>query len=81
MSQQQLDSLMEDAQRGSNATLTVDLVNQSIKGPDGGEISFEIDADRKHRLLNGIDDIGESLQKAKAIDEFEAANSVSRPWA
>lgn len=80
VSQQQLDMLMEDAQRGSNATLTVDLESQSIKGPDGGEIKFEIDADRKHRLLNGIDDIGESLQKTDEIDKFEAEMHQSRPW-
>ncbi len=80
VSQQQLDALMEDAQRGSNATLTVDLESQSIRGPDGGEIKFDIDADRKHRLLNGIDDIGESLQKSGAIEKFEANMHQSRPW-
>ncbi len=80
VSQPQLDALMDDAQRGSNATLSVDLEAQTIKGPDGGEIRFDIDADRKHRLLNGIDDIGESLQKADAIEKFEAEMHQSRPW-
>lgn len=78
--QRELDMLMEDAQRGSNATLTVDLESQTIKGPDGGEIKFEIDPGRKHRLLEGIDDIGESLQKTDAIDKFEAEMQESRPW-
>ena len=76
----QLDMLMEDAQRGSNATLTVDLESQSIKGPDGGEIKFDIDPDRKHRLLEGIDDIGQSLQKSESIDRYEARISQTRPW-
>jgi 3-isopropylmalate/(R)-2-methylmalate dehydratase small subunit len=80
VSQQQLDMLMEDAQRGSNATLTVDLESQTIKGPDGGEIKFDIDADRRHRLLNGIDDIDESLQKNEAIDKFETGMRENRPW-
>ena len=80
VTQQQLDMLMEDAQRGSNATLTVDLESQTIKGPDGGEIKYDIDADRKQRLINGIDDIGESLQKTDAIDKYEAKQRQTRPW-
>lgn len=80
VTQQQLDMLMEDAQRGSNATLTVDLESQTINGPDGGEIKFDIDAHRKHCLLNGIDDIGESLHKSEAIDKFEAGMRENRPW-
>ncbi len=80
VSQQQLDMLMEDAQRGSNATLTVDLESQTIKGPDGGEINFDIEPDRKHRLLEGIDDIGESLQKIDAISRFETKIQETRPW-
>ena len=63
-----------------NATLTVDLESQTIKGPDGGEIKFNIEADRKQRLLNGIDDIGESMQKNDAIDKFEAKMHETRPW-
>jgi len=80
VSQQQLDMLMEDAERGSNATLTVDLESQTISGPDGGEIKFNVEADRKHRLLNGIDDIGESMQKNDAIEKFEAKMHETRPW-
>lgn len=80
VTQAQLDLLMEDAERGSNATLSVDLESQSIKGPDGGEIKFDIDADRKHRLMNGIDDIDESLLKVEAIGSFETKMKNVRPW-
>ena len=76
----QLEQLMEDAERGSNATLSVDLEAQTIKGPDGGEINFDIDPDRKHRLLEGIDDIGETLQKTDTITSFESGLSANRPW-
>lgn len=80
VSPQQLDQLMDDAQRGSNATLSVDLESQTIKGPDGGEIRFDIDPDRKQRLLDGIDDIAESMQKSNAISSYEKSINVSRPW-
>lgn len=80
VTQQQLDMLMEDAERGSNATLSVDLDTQTITGPDGGEIKFDMDPDRKHRLLEGIDDIGETLQKANVIQKFESEMSNTRPW-
>ena len=76
-----LKKLMDDAERGSNATLTVDLVNQVIKGPDGGEVRFEIDAFKKHCMLNGLDDIGLTLEKAPAIASFETRNAASHPWA
>ena len=76
----QLEKLMDDAERGANATLTVNLEEQTISGPDGGTIVFEIDAARKHRLLNGIDDIGETLEKADAISAFETKNAEARPW-
>ena len=81
VSEEQLAQLMDDADRGSNSTLTVDLEAQTITGPDGGSIFFDIDADRKLRLLEGIDDIGETLGKADAIASFEKKNSESRPWA
>jgi len=81
VSPQDLEKLMDDARRGANATLTVDLQDQTIKGPDGGTVKFEIDAARKHRLLNGIDDIGETLQRAPAIDAYERKLTASRPWA
>jgi 3-isopropylmalate/(R)-2-methylmalate dehydratase small subunit len=76
-----LKKLMDDAERGANATLTVDLVSQTIKGPDGGSISFEIDAFKKHCMLNGLDDIGLTLAKAPAITAFEAKVASERPWA
>ena len=73
--------LMDDAERGSNAVLTVDLESQTITGPDGGEIGFEVDAFKKHCLLNGLDDIGLTLENAAAsIDTFEAKASAQRPW-
>ncbi|MBN9053825.1 MAG: 3-isopropylmalate dehydratase small subunit [Shinella sp. 65-6] len=81
VSQEDLDKLMDDASRGSNAILTVDLEAQEITGPDGGRIGFEIDAFRRHCLLNGLDDIGLTLEKAPAIDSFEKQNAASRPWA
>ncbi|MEO0328494.1 MAG: 3-isopropylmalate dehydratase small subunit [Pseudomonadota bacterium] len=80
VSQEELDQLMDDAERGANSTLTVDLEAQTISGPDGGTINFDIDADRKHRLLEGIDDIGETLAKADAITTFESKNADARPW-
>jgi 3-isopropylmalate/(R)-2-methylmalate dehydratase small subunit len=72
--------LMDDAERGANAVLTVDLESQTIKGPDGGEISFELDAFKKHCLLNGLDDIGLTMEHEGAIDAFEAKAAESRPW-
>ncbi|MBN9029467.1 MAG: 3-isopropylmalate dehydratase small subunit [Rhizobiales bacterium 63-7] len=81
VSPEDLDKLMDDASRGSNAVLTVDLEAQEISGPDGGRISFEIDAFKRHCLLNGLDDIGLTMEKAASIDSFEKANAASRPWA
>jgi len=76
---EELEMLFEDAERGSNATLTVDLESQEIRGPDGGVIRFEIDPFRKHCLLNGLDDIGLTLEKGAAIDAYE--NRLGeRPW-
>ena len=72
--------LLDDASRGSNATLTIDLPNQVIKGPDGGTVKFEIDPFRKHCLLNGLDDIGLTMEKADAISAFEKKNAASHPW-
>ncbi|MEI2807406.1 3-isopropylmalate dehydratase small subunit [Albidovulum sp.] len=78
--QEDIDKLMDDAQRGANAVITVDLESQTLKGPDGGCISFEIDPWRKHCLLNGLDDIGLTLEKVSAIDTFETGAAQSRPW-
>ena len=77
---EQLDALFDDAERGSNATLTIDLENQTIKGPDGGEIRFELDPFRKHCLLNGLDDIGLTMEKATKIEAFEE-KLKQREWA
>ncbi|WP_296578274.1 3-isopropylmalate dehydratase small subunit [Phreatobacter sp.] len=77
---EQLEKLFEDADRGSNATLTVDLEAQEIRGPDGGTIRFDLDPFRKHCLLNGLDDIGLTMVKEKAIDSFEKTVSTARPW-
>ena len=76
---EELEMLFEDAERGSNATVTVDLESQEIRGPDGGVIHFEIDPFRKHCLMNGLDDIGLTLEKGAAIDTFEK-KLADRPW-
>jgi 3-isopropylmalate/(R)-2-methylmalate dehydratase small subunit len=78
--QEEIDKLMEDAERGANAVVSVDLEAQEIRGPDGGCISFDLDPFRRHCLLNGLDDIGLTLEKADAIDAFETKQSVSEPW-
>jgi len=78
--QEQVDKLMDDANRGANAVVTVDLNKQVITGPDGGSISFEIDPFRKHCLLNGLDDIGLTLQRDAHIASFEEKRRVSYPW-
>ena len=78
--QEDIDKLMDDAERGANAIVTVDLEKQEITGPDGGCVRFDIDPFRKHCLLNGLDDIGLTLQKAPAIDRFESGNRTSQPW-
>ena len=77
---EQVDQLMEDAAKGANATMTVDLEAQEITRPDGEKIAFEIDPHRKHCLLNGLDDIGLTLEKAEKIDRFEAGRKTSQPW-
>src|SRR6056297_4207990 len=77
---EEVDKLMDDAERGANAVLTVDLENQTISGPDGGTITFDVEPHRKHCLLNGLDDIGLTLENAPAIDIFEAKASGERPW-
>ena len=76
-----LPKLMDDARRGANATLTIDLPAQEIRGPDGGMVKFEIDPFRKHRLLEGLDDIGLTLVEGPAIDAFEKKSAAARPWA
>jgi 3-isopropylmalate/(R)-2-methylmalate dehydratase small subunit len=78
--QEQVDLLMEDAKKGANAVLTVDLVSQTISRPDGQKIAFDVEPFRKHCLLNGLDDIGLTLQKQSKIDSFESSRKLSQPW-
>ncbi len=78
--QEQVDLLMDDAERGSNAVVTVDLENMTISGPDGGQIGFELDPFRRHCLLNGLDDIGLTMEKVASIDAFEAEYANRAPW-
>src|ERR1700733_8441815 len=73
--------LTDDAQKGANARLTIDLQKQTITRPDGSTVSFDIDPFRKHCLLNGLDDIGITLQKEKAISAFETRQRAQEPWA
>ncbi len=81
VSQTDLDKLMDDASRGSNATVSVDLEALEIRGPDGGVIKFELDAFKRHCLLNGLDDIGLTMERASKIDTYEKTAAVNRPWA
>jgi len=78
--QEDVDKLMDDAERGANAVISIDLEKQEIRGPDGGCVRFDVDSFRKHCLLNGLDDIGLTLEKAAAIDSFEAKNRAAQPW-
>jgi 3-isopropylmalate/(R)-2-methylmalate dehydratase small subunit len=75
-----LEKLFDDAERGANATLTVDLQKQEIRGPDGGVVTFDIDPFRKHCLLNGLDDIGLTMVKADKIESYEQRAKAARPW-
>ena len=70
-----------DTSRGANATISVDLEAQEIRGPDGDVVKFEIDEFKRHCLLNGLDDIGLTMEKAGAIAAFEQKNAAARPWA
>jgi 3-isopropylmalate/(R)-2-methylmalate dehydratase small subunit len=80
VSPQDLEKLFDDAERGANATLTVDLAKQEIRGPDGGVVKFEIDPHRKHVLLEGLDDIGLTMVKSEKIGSFEEKAKAARPW-
>jgi 3-isopropylmalate/(R)-2-methylmalate dehydratase small subunit len=79
--QSEVDKLLDDASRGANATVTVDLERQEIRGPDGGVIHFDIDPFRKKCLLEGLDDIGLTLTKQDSISAYESRAQTSRPWA
>jgi 3-isopropylmalate/(R)-2-methylmalate dehydratase small subunit len=75
-----IDKLMEDAERGSNATVTIDLENQEITGPDGGTIKFDLHPFLKECLINGLDDIALTMKKAEKIDSYEAKQQAAQPW-
>jgi 3-isopropylmalate/(R)-2-methylmalate dehydratase small subunit len=81
VSPEDLEKLFDDAERGANARLTIDLEAQEIRGPDGGTIKFDIDPHRKHLMLNGLDDIGLTLVKQDKINGFEDKAKAARPWA
>ena len=80
VSEEDLEKLMDAARRGSNATLTIDLPAQEIRGPDGGVVKFDIDPFRKHCLINGLDDIGLTMEKAPSIGAYETRHAQSTPW-
>ena len=81
VSPEDLPKLMDDAKRGANATMTIDLPAQEIRGPDGGVVKFELDPFRKHCLLEGLDDIGLTLVEAPAIQSYEQKAATTRPGA
>lgn len=78
--QDQIDKLMDDASRGANAIVTINLEKQEITGPDGGCITFDVDPFRKLCLLNGWDDIGLTLRQESKIATYEAAQKAQTPW-
>ncbi|NQV48557.1 MAG: 3-isopropylmalate dehydratase small subunit [Rhodospirillaceae bacterium] len=80
VSKEDLDKLMDDAERGANATVTVDLEAQEISGPDGGCVKFELDPFRKQCLLEGLDDIGLTMQRGTEIKSFEEKQKAAQPW-
>jgi 3-isopropylmalate/(R)-2-methylmalate dehydratase small subunit len=81
MPQDVVDVLMADAKKGANARVTVDLPSQTVTTSDGQVFPFDVDPHRKHCLLNGLDDIGLTLEKAAAIDSYEKTLATLRPWA
>jgi len=80
VSPEDLEKLFDDAERGANATLSIDLEKQEIRGPDGGVVKFDIDPHRKHCMLNGLDDIGLTNLKKDKIERFETSSKAARPW-
>ena len=77
---EQVDVLMADAEKGANARMEVDLEAQTVTSPDGDVFHFELDAFKKHCLLNGLDDISLSLEKASSIESYETKIAAERPW-
>ena len=80
VTEDELQLLMKDAEKGSNARMVVDLENQQIETSDGEVIAFDVDQHRKHCLINGLDDIGLSMEKIASVDAFEAQMSQRAPW-
>ena len=78
--QEQVDILMADAEKGANARVTVDLEAQELTTSEGEVIKFDVDSHRKHCLLEGLDDIGQTMQKQGSIDAFAAQAFAARPW-
>ncbi|MEM8978377.1 MAG: 3-isopropylmalate dehydratase small subunit [Pseudomonadota bacterium] len=78
--QEAVDALMSDAENGANARMTIDLVEQTVTGSDGEVFAFEVDSFKKHCLLNGLDDIGLTMEKASSISSYETEMSAQRPW-
>ena len=76
----QVEILMNDSEKGSNARIEVDLEAQTITSSDGKVFSFEVDPFKKHCLLNGLDDIGLTMEKSSSIDAFEKKLEIERPW-
>jgi 3-isopropylmalate/(R)-2-methylmalate dehydratase small subunit len=74
------DQLIEDAKLGGNSRITIDLQEQVVVRPNGEKIKFEIDPFRKHLLLNGLDDIGQTMQHATSIDSYEAKQRAEKSW-
>ena len=77
---EQVDALMKDAEKGSNARIEIDLEDQTVTSSDGEVYSFEVDSFKKHCLLNGLDDIGLTMEKVGSIDNYELKLSSERPW-
>ncbi len=80
LAEEQVETLMEDARKGDDAVLTVDLERQEITRPDGDAMRFDIDPVRKHCLVNGLDEIALTLQKSDKVDAFEARQRARQPW-
>ena len=80
VSAEQLEVLMKDAEKGSNARMIVDLENQFVETSDGERFAFDVDAHRKHCLINGLDDIGLTMEKSASIDAYEKSNAQALPW-
>mgnify|MGYP003678388144 FL=1 len=78
--QAEVDKLMDDASRGQNAVVTIDLEAQEIRGPDGGVITFDLDPFRKHCMLEGLDGVGLTMKKEAEIASFETRHAAEQPW-